>query len=138
MKAQFVMFLAAGLFWLMPASTTAQNSETMKTFDPTFTHTVFFWLHNPDSAEDRSAFEASLRKFLSRSAFAKTNFIGTPPVATRGVVDGSFTYSLIVTFASPEDQAAYQSEQPHLDFIAESEHLWSRVIVYDSMGLPEN
>ena len=96
---------------------------------------MYFWLHNPDSPQDRQAFENSLRKFLTRSAFAKTNFIGTPPMASRDVVDGSFTYSLIVTFESAEAQAAYQKEQPHLDFIAESEHLWKKVIVYDSIGL---
>jgi hypothetical protein len=107
----------------------------MKTFDPSFAHGGYFWLHNPDSQADRQDFEASLSKFLSRSQYAKTKFIGTPPVASREVVDGSFTYSLIVTFESAEAQAAYQKEQPHRDFIAESEHLWKKVIVYDSIGL---
>ena len=54
------------------------------------------------------------------------------------MVDGSFTYSLIVTFESAEAQAAYQAEQPHLEFISESEHLWKKVIVYDSTGIPMN
>ena len=123
------------IFILVAATGYGQESNSMKNLDPAFVHTVFFWLNNPDSAEDRQAFETSLEKFMSKSAYAKTKFIGTPPQATRDVVDGSFTYSLIASFESAEAQAAYQKEQPHLDFIEEASHLWKRVIVYDSNGL---
>ena len=134
MQLRIVQLTAAALA-LLPLQAGAQTTSDMKSFDSSFAHTVYFWLHNPDSPEDRQAFETSLRKFLSRSDYAKTNFIGTPPMASREVVDGSFTYSLIVTFESAEAQAAYQKEQPHLEFIAESQHLWKKVIVYDSIGL---
>ena len=107
----------------------------MKTFDPAFAHTVYFWLKNPDSKEDRKAFEISLQKFLDNSEFAKTKFIGKPPKASRDVVDGSFTYSLIVTFESAEAQQNYQDEAPHKLFIEESSKLWTKVIVYDSKGV---
>ena len=104
----------------------------MKEFDANFAHTVYFWLKNPDNQEDRKAFKTSLKKFLDNSAYAKTKFIGTPPRASRDVVDGSFTYSLIATFESAEAQQKYQDEAPHKLFISESEHLWEKVIVYDS------
>ena len=135
MKLKSFIFIAVTALALFPLRAGAQNSSDMNAFDPSFVHTVYFWLHNPDSQADRQAFETSLRKFLSRSEFAKTKFIGTPPVSTRDVVDGSFTYSLIVTFESAQAQAGYQKEQPHLDFIEEAAHLWKKVIVYDSMGL---
>jgi hypothetical protein len=109
----------------------------METFDPAFVHTVFFWLNNPDDQNDRQQFEAALKKFLEKSGFAKTNFIGMPPKASRDVVDGSFTYSLVVTFESSEAQEKYQKEQPHLDFIEEASQLWNKVIVYDSRGIPQ-
>ncbi len=112
-----------------------QTKNEMKQFDSNFAHTVFFWLKNPDSQEDRKAFETSLQKFLDRSGFAKTNFIGVPPKASRDVVDGSFTYSLIVTFESAEAQQNYQDEAPHKLFIEESSKLWTKVIVYDSKGV---
>lgn len=112
-----------------------QEKQHMKNFDPAFVHTVFFWLNNPDSEADRSKFEASLGKFLKNSDFAKTNFIGYPPSASRDVVDGSFTYSLVVTFESAEAQQNYQEEPAHLLFIEESSSLWNKVIVYDSMGI---
>ena len=112
-----------------------QTENTMREFNANFAHTVYFWLANPDNQEDRIAFEASLQKFLDSSAYAKTKFIGTPPRASRDVVDGSFTYSLIATFESADAQQKYQDEAPHKLFIEESSHLWTKVIVYDSTGL---
>ena len=120
---------------LMTSSIFAQNDNEMKEFDSNFSHTVFFWLKNPDNAADRAAFETSLKKFLDNSGYAKTKFIGTPPRASRDVVDGSFTYSLILTFDSAESQQEYQDEAPHKLFIAESEKLWTKVIVYDSTSI---
>ncbi|MEO1011665.1 MAG: Dabb family protein [Bacteroidota bacterium] len=107
----------------------------MKKFDSHFAHTVYFWLKHPDNEEDRNAFTRSLQKFLDNSQFAKTNFIGVPPKASREVVDGSFTFSLIVTFESAEAQQRYQEEPAHTLFVEESSHLWEKVIVYDSRGM---
>lgn len=123
-----VFLLTVGTFF-------AQTSDTMNEFDSSFAHTVYFWLKNPDSTADRKAFETSLRTFLDSSAYAKTQFIGRPPKASRDVVDGSFTYSLIVTFESAEAQQLYQDEPPHKKFVEESSGLWTKVIVYDSTGI---
>ncbi len=123
------------LLLITAVTTYGQTKNEMKQFDPNFAHTVYFWLKNPDSQEDRKAFETSLQKFLDNSAYAKTNFIGKPPKASRDVVDGSFTYSLIVTFESAEAQQNYQDEAPHKLFIEESSDLWTKVIVYDSQGI---
>lgn len=101
-------------------------------FDPHFSHTVFIWLKNPESTADRQAFETALETFLENSQYAQTNFVGTPPVAIREVVDDSFTYQLTVTFASEEDQAAYQDEPAHLKFVEEAKELWEKVVVYDA------
>lgn len=120
---------------LMTSTVFGQNETEMKEFDSNFSHTVFFWLKNPDSQADRTAFETSLKKFLDNSAYAKTKFIGTPPKASRDVVDGSFTYSLILSFDSAESQQAYQDEAPHKLFIEESSDLWTKVIVYDSTSI---
>jgi len=89
----------------------AQEQEKMRTFDPEFAHTVYFWFHEPDNTNHSALFEKSLKTFLKNSKYAKTNFIGKPPKATRDVVDGSFTYSLIVTFASAEAQQKYLQPQ---------------------------
>lgn len=123
------------VFLVFTMTALGQTHNSMKEFDSNFAHTVYFWLKNPDSEQDRAAFESSLKKFLDNSAYAKTKFIGTPPKASRDVVDGSFTYSLIVTFESSEAQQHYQDEAPHQLFIEESSHLWTKVIVYDSKSI---
>jgi len=123
------------IFVLIAFTSYGQTKDEMKNFDTNFAHTVYFWFKNPDNKADRAKFEASLQRFLENSAFAKTNFIGTPPRATREVVDGSFTYSLIVTFESAKAQEGYQNEAPHLKFIEECKDLWEKVIVYDSNGI---
>lgn len=128
-KACYTLFLT----FIMTAC--GQTDTTMKEFDSTFTHVVYFWLENPDNQQDRSAFETSLKKFLDNSGYAKTKFIGSPPAPSRDVVDGSFTYSLILTFDSAESQKAYQDEAPHKLFIEESSKLWTKVIVYDATGI---
>ena len=123
------------LIILMTSVAFGQNKNDMKEFDSNFSHTVFFWLKNPDNVQDRTAFETSLKKFLDNSGYAKTKFIGKPPKASRDVVDGSFTYSLILSFESAEAQKAYQDEAPHKVFIEESSNLWTKVIVYDSTSI---
>ena len=118
----------------MSVSCTTESPEP-KAFDSNFAHVVYFWLNNPDSAEDRKAFETSLKKFLATSEYAQTKFIGQPANTPRDVVDNSWTYSIILTFPSKEIQNKYQQEPVHLKFIEESEHLWEKVQVYDSVGL---
>ncbi len=107
----------------------------MKEFDPTYTHVVYFWLKNPDSAVDCLKFETSVKNFIESSQYAKTRFIGVAPKATRDVVDDSFTYSLILSFESSEAQIKYQAEPAHDIFVAECKDLWAKVIVYDSVPL---
>ncbi|GGW35349.1 Dabb family protein [Arenibacter certesii] len=124
-----------GILFLTITVVSGQTEEKMKQFDSNFVHTVYFWLKHPDNAEDRKAFETSLKKFLDHSQYAKTKFIGVPPKASRDVVDGSFTYSLVVTFESAEAQEKYQKEEPHLLFVKESSDLWTKVIVYDSTSI---
>ncbi|MEB8346589.1 Dabb family protein [Flavobacteriaceae bacterium KMM 6898] len=115
----------------------AQEKGTGQDFDPNYVHTVFFWMKNPTNEVSNKKFEVSLRKFLDRSKYAKTHFIGRAPKATRGVVDDSFTYSLILSFESSEAQENYQKEAAHMVFIEESQNLWDRVVVYDAMGIKE-
>jgi len=120
---------------LFMASCNSSQAHLNNEFDPNYAHVVYFWLKNPSNQEDRTAFETSLRQFLDNSQFAKTNFIGSPPKATRDVVDDSFTYNLIVSFESAEAQDAYQKEEAHLQFIEESKHLWTKVVVYDASSV---
>ncbi|MBR9855163.1 MAG: Dabb family protein [Algicola sp.] len=133
MKTKIITLLFIGTVAFVAKA--QKTKET--TFDHGFAHVVYFWFKNPDSQTDRATFEASLTKFLNSSQYAKTKFIGKPPKAVREVVDDSFTYSLVLSFDSAEDQAAYQKEPSHMVFIEECEDLWKKVIVYDSEGIDQ-
>lgn len=131
-NTRFRIFLTLLVFVFSLAA--CQQSDE-KEFNEAFVHSVYIWLKNPESPEDRKAFETSLNKFLKNSLYAKTRYVGTPPKASRSVVDDSFTYNLVVTFSSAEDQAAYQDEVAHRLFIEESSGLWNKVVVYDSQTI---
>lgn len=125
------------LFFVMSACTEVKQVHT-STFPGNFAHTVYFWLENPDSKEDRAAFEKSLINFINASEFVVSKHIGRPAAtAHRDVVDGSYTYSLLLTFNNKEDQDKYQDEAVHKQFIKESSHLWNKVTVYDSENILE-
>lgn len=112
-----------------------KSDSTSSSLQGTFTHSVYFWLANPDSEEAKAEFEAAVKKFIDNSAYVKTKYLGTPAGTPREVVDNSWTYNLIVTFDSKEDHDLYQAEQVHEDFRNGSAHLWTKVLIYDGVKL---
>ena len=99
-----------------------------------FLHSVYFWLKNPNSEEDRKAFEKHLMTFIDNSQFVKSKFIGTVAPSERDVVDSSYTYALVLTFSSKKDQDNYQAEPVHSKFVKDAQHLWEKVVVYDAFN----
>lgn len=116
--------------------------ETVKTKDiisGRFAHTVLIWLKNPDSESDKGQLEAGLKKLIENSEYVRSTHLGVPALTDREVVDNSYTYCLIVTFGSKEAQDQYQVEPAHKKFLTDCKHLWSKVLIYDSMNqLEEN
>ena len=102
---------------------------------PKVLHQVFFWLKNPDSAADRDALIAGLRT-LRKVPVLRRLEIGIPAsTAQRGVVDGSFSVSALMAFDSVADEKVYQDHPIHRAFVSKCEHLWGKVLVYDSMAV---
>ena len=110
-----------------------QSSKDSLPLDSNFVHVVYIWLNNPESKKDRTQFESNLNTFLENSQYAKTKFVGVPAMTDRVVVDNSYTYSLIVSFSSKEEQDNYQTEPAHVKFVEDTKHLWNKVVVYDSV-----
>lgn len=115
-------------------SLSAQESEVIK---GDFIHSVYFWLKNPDSQADRAAFEKSLKKFINSSKVIISKHIGVPASTNREVIDNTYTYSLIVSFKNKEMHDKYQEEDVHKTFIGESQNLWKKVLIYDSISTSE-
>ena len=98
-------------------------------------HHVLFWLKRPGSAADRDELVAGLRT-LAEIPVVRSLKIGVPAATgQRGVVDGSFDVSELMTFDSVADEKIYQDHPIHRAFVARCEHLWSKVVVYDVMTI---
>lgn len=99
-----------------------------------FIHHVFFWLKEPVTPEVRVRFEAGLKALVKVETIVDYH-LGVPAGTSRDVVDGTYTYSLLVTFKDRADQDIYQTHPIHLKFIADCQDLWERVVVYDSVNI---
>ena len=95
-------------------------------------HHVYFWLKNPDSKEDLEKLLEGLDA-LAKVDEIKSYHIGKPAATKRDVIDSSYAVSWLLVFGSAKDQDAYQVHPIHLDFVKNYSHLWSKVVVYDSV-----
>ena len=99
------------------------------------THHVFFWLKNPDSKEDLNKLIEGLKSLRKIESVRRIN-IGIPAsTQKRDVVDNSFSASELLFFNDLEGEKTYQNHPIHLKFIENCSHLWSKVLVYDSMDV---
>jgi len=97
-----------------------------------FIHHVYFWLAEPDNSSHKKLLIEGLKK-LSRVTTIQRFHIGEPAKTSRGVIDSSYSVSWILIFKNAPDQDSYQVDPIHLRFVEECKHLWSRVVVYDSV-----
>jgi len=117
-------------------TTSALPLTTMETKNKKqLTHHVFFWLKNPDSKEDVNKLIEGL-KTLRKIETVKKLHIGVPAsTEKRDVVDNSYQVSELMFFDDVEGQDIYQVHPLHEKFIADCGHLWSKVVVYDSIDV---
>ncbi|MDX9726269.1 MAG: Dabb family protein [Bacteroidales bacterium] len=120
---------AAGL---LTASSCAGSGKCLT--EDLFIHHVFFWLKQPVTQEMRSKFEGELKKLVTVETIADYH-LGVPAPTGRDVIDNTYSYSLLTVFRNKADQDVYQTHPTHLKFIEESQDLWERVVVYDSVGI---
>lgn len=99
-----------------------------------FVHTVFFWLQQPESDDDRAALRAGIESLRGVKEISSA-YIGTPADTRRPVIDHSYDFSLTFVFANRATHDAYQVHPVHQEFVAECGHLWQRVQVYDAVGV---
>lgn len=99
-----------------------------------FIHHVYFWLSNPNSEIDRQKLIEGLRKLSSVKTIRKF-YIGKPANTNREVIETSYSISWLLFFENPADQDSYQVDPIHLKFVEECKHLWSKVVVFDSVDV---
>ena len=99
------------------------------------THHVFFWLKNPNSAEDRNKLIEGLNT-LRKIKSVKKLYIGLPAsTEKRDVVENSYQVSELMFFDDVEGQNEYQVDPIHKKFVENCSNLWSKVVVYDSIDV---
>lgn len=126
---------AAALGAAAALSSASHAGSTPSLTLPSLMHKVFFWLKNPDSAEDRDALIAGL-KTLAEIETVRGIHIGVPAsTEKREVVDNSYQVSELLMFDDVAGQDAYQVHPIHKKFVDDCSHLWSKVVVYDSTSV---
>jgi hypothetical protein len=98
-----------------------------------FVHHVYFFLKNPDSAADKARLLEGLEK-MAKIPSIKLAHIGYPAKTNRDVIERGYSVSWLCFFDSPQEEEAYQKHPIHDDFRNNYASLWSKVIVYDSIG----
>lgn len=111
-----------------------KSKPGMKNPKSVFIHHVFFWLKNPESLSDRDKLVAGLLK-LSAVKTIHSFHIGKPADTNREVIERGYAISWLLHFENADDQASYQTDPIHLKFVEDCSHLWSKVIVYDSVNV---
>jgi hypothetical protein len=125
---------AAGSAALLPLASNLEMESKPKKMKNLFMHQVYFWLKNPGNEADKAKLVEGLNK-LAAVKNIKNYHIGEPAGSSRDVVDGSYAISWLAVFKDKANQDAYQVDPIHLKFVEEYSHLWSKVIVYDSVNV---
>ena len=102
---------------------------------PKLVHHVFFWLKNPQSKADLERLLTGLRTLAKIETVRGAHFGVPASTEKRDVVDNSFSASEILFFDDVAGQNVYQEHPIHKKFVAECEHLWEKVIVYDTIAV---
>jgi hypothetical protein len=75
-----------------------------------FVHSVYFWRRDDLSPEVKSRFVDGIRSLVTIESVDQ-GFIGTPARTDREIIDRSYSYALVVSFA---DEGAHDEYQVHL------------------------
>jgi hypothetical protein len=98
-----------------------------------FVHHVFFYLKNPNSAQDEAKLVEGLEK-LTRVPTIQFAHIGRPASTNRDVIVNDYAISWLCFFKNLIEEEIYQTDPIHLKFIEDYSHLWEKVVVYDALG----
>lgn len=96
-------------------------------------HHVYFWLKNPDSKEDLAQLLRGAHTLTSIETIKGFHLAVPAATEDRNVIDNSYQVSWLAFFDSEADEQIYQVHPTHLKFIEDYNHLWSKVVVYDSL-----
>ena len=95
-----------------------------------FSHVVFFWT-DPNQPAAADELLAGMKKYLVPIPGIVSFHAGKMVRSERAVVDQTYAVGLNVQFATKQAQDDYQAHPLHLEFVAQCQALWTKVVVYD-------
>jgi len=97
-----------------------------------FIHSVYFWLRDDLSEEQRSQF-VEKASALTKIESVRHGWLGVPAPTDRPIIDRSYSYALTVVFDDEAGQDLYQDHPVHDRLRDECGSFWARVLIYDSV-----
>ena len=95
-------------------------------------HHVLFWLKADTTEDQKAAFRKGLESLEKIESV--TNFhVGTPAPIERGVVDTTYSFSLVLFFEDLAGHDVYQVHALHQAFLDEFRGFFEKVVIYDSL-----
>ena len=134
-RRSFIKKATAGLatLGLLPLAKNTMAGEVK--IKGALVHHVYFWLKEPKNEAHKKQLVEGLNKLIKVKTI-KLSHIGFPAgTENRDVVDHSYSVSYMAMFDDQAGQDAYQIDPIHLKFVEENQHLWNKVIVYDSTDM---
>jgi hypothetical protein len=94
-------------------------------------HSVYFWFKADADPAVAARFEEGLRR-LTAIPDVQTAYFGRPEATPkRAVIDDSYAWGLVETFADLAAHDRYQEHELHEQFLREFSSSWEKVQVYD-------
>ena len=99
-------------------------------------HSVYLWLHDNVTEEDRREFRNGL-KLLTTAQSVVHGYVGVPADIARDVIDSSYSFSLILIFEDLGAHNRFQDDSKHHCFREMFRSYWKRVQIYDVVEVDE-
>ena len=97
-----------------------------------FIHSVYFWLRDDLTVEQRARFEEGVRSLAAIDSVER-GYIGVPAPTDRPVIERGYSRSLVFIFGDQRAHDAYQVHPVHDRFRAECAGYWSGIRIFDTI-----
>lgn len=96
-------------------------------------HHVFFYLKDPQNAQDEARLLKGLEK-LAQISTIQLSHIGRPARTSGEAIEKGYSISWLCFFKNLIEEEIYQTDPIHVKFLEECSHLWEKRVVYDALG----
>lgn len=112
------------LLWALCLCSTLSHADDIQ-------HLILIW-QKPDTSKSQTEALLQGTRDLNKIPGVKSIIIRTPIESERPVVDDSFSYAILMTFASVQDMQNYQQHPQHVQFLKDHvQGKLEKLVIYD-------